>query len=365
MFSQRLNQFMTEANITVKELSEASGIPMSTISRYRNGKRTPRDDCDYIRKIAEAIVVIQRKDAKYLLDFETVYLSLLSSLKTYKKYDYDMFSQRMDILLDTLNVNASDLARQIHYSSAHISMIRKGKRRPRQPFLLIRQTVKYISRTFADVSSQKKVSDLIGFPDSVFKDTDEYNDAMTFWLIGGERGPSLKNRDYASQGGLTESKNITDINRKARNVNKTYMGRDGLKAGIRDFFKELYAAGISSVIVYCDFSQEEMPEKDDFIEFFEACLSRYRIQKVMMIGTDWQESASEGISLNTIQNSTTKENKRNIFAHIVLIASHIILSAVTVKNSIEYVFCNLFNDTDLVMHYKKSLEEMIKNKDSE
>lgn len=62
-FGEQLNAYITRLGCTAKELSNASGLSPSVISRYRSGSRTPEADTENLAHIIDGIVHLAKKKA--------------------------------------------------------------------------------------------------------------------------------------------------------------------------------------------------------------------------------------------------------------------------------------------------------------
>ena len=57
-FGEQLNTYMYLLNCNSKDISTVSGLSPTIISRYLNGKRTPKLNSTYFAKIVESIYTI-------------------------------------------------------------------------------------------------------------------------------------------------------------------------------------------------------------------------------------------------------------------------------------------------------------------
>ena len=55
LFKDQLNIFMKEIGCNAKQISELSELSTATLSRYRNGERTPEAGSNTLMAIAEAL----------------------------------------------------------------------------------------------------------------------------------------------------------------------------------------------------------------------------------------------------------------------------------------------------------------------
>ena len=132
-FKDKLNDYLNIINCSSKELSIKSGISESLISRYRSGKRIPRENSIQFKKISTAIEdIIKEKNISKFMEVN-IYNELVKVIKEDDPFDYDNFSKKFNTLITTLKVNINDMAKYIVFDASHISRIRYGKTRPSDP----------------------------------------------------------------------------------------------------------------------------------------------------------------------------------------------------------------------------------------
>ena len=59
-FKDKLNSYMNELNCSSRDISKISGISETVISRYKNGKRTPKINSNQFKSLVEAIYNIKK-----------------------------------------------------------------------------------------------------------------------------------------------------------------------------------------------------------------------------------------------------------------------------------------------------------------
>ena len=62
-FNEKLNEYITAAGCTAKELSAVSGISPATLSRYRSGERVPEADSEQLMKLCAALAAPASSEA--------------------------------------------------------------------------------------------------------------------------------------------------------------------------------------------------------------------------------------------------------------------------------------------------------------
>ncbi|HHW94585.1 MAG TPA: helix-turn-helix domain-containing protein [Mogibacterium sp.] len=163
-FKNQLNHFIDELGISGSELAKISGISVSSISRYRNGKRIPKPDSDVIKILAESLEKIakHRNFPGYDKDVlsSSMNQSLLSGLDN---FDYNILYKNFDSLITIFNISMQNLAEYLNYDVSHIYRIRKGERKPSNPFNFVQNMSDYIIRTYRDAGSRRILMSMLNY----------------------------------------------------------------------------------------------------------------------------------------------------------------------------------------------------------
>lgn len=183
-FSEKLNGYMSELNCTAKELTEASGLSASVISRYREGSRVPKIDSMQFGQLVKGIVSLatEKNNREYTEEMVKKELALCIEEQI---FPYDKFQVNFDRLLNMLSINVSDLSRFLNFDSSYISRIRNGQRRPADPQGFSENVSKYIInhsssedkavlRRLMDIKNEDAMDDTI------------YIKSLVKWLAYGE-----------------------------------------------------------------------------------------------------------------------------------------------------------------------------------
>ena len=128
-FDEQLNAYIALLGCTAKELSDASGLSPSVISRYRTGSRTPEADSGSLQSLIEGIVRLAAEKGIAEPGEASVAQALAATLSG-PDFPYESLQKNLDALLTALSVNVSDLSRHLNYDTSYISRIRNGQRRP-------------------------------------------------------------------------------------------------------------------------------------------------------------------------------------------------------------------------------------------
>ena len=141
-FAPVLNSYCVLLGCSNKELAQRCGISMSAFSRYRNGKRAPRQNSDVIDKLAEGISQIASERGIGVASSKPIVKRTLIEGMMHSKPLGPSFSMRVDSLMKLLGMKNADVAIPLHLDSSYISRIRRGERTPND------------KRRFAEVGAQ-------------------------------------------------------------------------------------------------------------------------------------------------------------------------------------------------------------------
>lgn len=142
-FSEQLNEYMLILNCSAKELTDASGLSASVLSRYRTGSRVPAPNSEHFTQLIYGIVKIAKESGQSDFTVEKVTQALELCLQD-DDFPYESFRHNFDTLLITLSVNVADLSHFLNFDSSYISRIRNGQRRPANPLDFAQKVSKYV-----------------------------------------------------------------------------------------------------------------------------------------------------------------------------------------------------------------------------
>lgn len=263
-FKEIINFYLKELNCSSKNLSEASKISESVISRYRSGKRTPKENSKQIKDISNGIYVISQS-SKIKYSKEDVLKKLNQSVSNKNSFDYDNFSKNLNNLISTLNINTNDMSKYIVFDASHISRIRYGKTKPSDPNEFIKRVCNYVINKFNTTNDKKAILSLTGCTES----NENLYDTLFNWLINNkneQEEASVSNflnkldefnlNDYIKAIKFDELKVPTIHFYKARS--KNYYGLEEMKKAELDFFKATVLSKSKEDIFMCS----NMPMED-------------------------------------------------------------------------------------------------------
>ena len=159
-FQTKLNELIETIGCNSKELSNASNISTSVISRYRSGERTPKHNSDKFNKLIDGLSILAKKNNIKKLNKKKI-TDLLESTLHKENIDIELFKNNLNILINTLNINVSEMAKYIGFDSSYISKIRNGKRQPQNIYEFSLTICKYIINKYNDTNSIIIIEQLI------------------------------------------------------------------------------------------------------------------------------------------------------------------------------------------------------------
>ena len=153
VFSDRLNYYMNKIGCNAKELSLASGISTSVISRYRSGERVPKYNGKQFMQLIEGFSTLGDKKTNINELKEDLENCLGKS-----NINFEVFRENLNTIIDTLDINVSDLSKYIGFDSSYLSKIRNGVRIPQHLNDFEEAVIKYIVCNYVDDKSMELIS---------------------------------------------------------------------------------------------------------------------------------------------------------------------------------------------------------------
>lgn len=272
-FKEVLNEYLKELNCSSKKLSNESGLSESVISRYRSGERTPLKNSEQLNKLTKALFNIAKDNGnnKYTLD-KTV--SDFNIALPSDDFDYTTFSNNLNTLITSLNINTHEMSKYIVFDASHISRIRYGKAKPSNPVEFSNKICSYILNRYKNLDDINNLMMIIGCKKSDLSNEKIYSTLFN-WLTS-EIVP-IKNQisdflhhldsfnldDYIKVIKFDELKVPSIPFYKAKT--KHYYGIEEMKQGELNFFKGTVLSKSKEDIFMCsDMPMEDMAKDIDF-----------------------------------------------------------------------------------------------------
>ena len=272
-FKEVLNKYLKELNCSSKKLSNESGLSESVISRYRSGERTPVKNSEQLNKLTKAIFNIAKESGKNKYTFDKI-VSDFNSVLTSDDFDYTTFSNNLNTLITSLNINTHEMSKYIVFDASHISRIRYGKAKPSNPVEFSNKICSYILNRYKNPDDINNLMMIIGCKKSDLSNEKIYSTLFN-WLTS-EIVP-VKNQisdflhhldsfnldDYIKVIKFDELKVPSIPFYKAKT--KHYYGIEEMKQGELNFFKGTVLSKSKEDIFMCsDMPMEDMAKDIDF-----------------------------------------------------------------------------------------------------
>lgn len=272
-FKKVLNEYLKELNCSSKKLSNESGLSESVISRYRSGERTPVKNSEQLNKLTKALFNIAKDNDKNKYTFDKIESDFNSTLAS-DDFDYTTFSNNLNTLITSLNINTHEMSKYIVFDASHISRIRYGKAKPSNPVEFSNKICSYILNRYKNPDDINNLMMIIGCKKSDLSNEKIYSTLFN-WLTS-EIVP-VKNQisDFLHH---LDSFNLDDYIKvikfdelkvpcipfyKAKT--KHYYGIEEMKQGELNFFKGTILSKSKEDIFMCsDMPMEDMAKDIDF-----------------------------------------------------------------------------------------------------
>ena len=253
-FADVLKLYLDKTNCTAKELSAASGISASALSRYRSGKRIPEQE--QVEKLICGFVQLASENAP---EFNEAIIRNAFSVYTERpQLDYQTIIKNLNFAIETLDISVSGLSRALSFDSSYLSRIRAGQRKPADLNKFITETAGYIART----NSPLAIAGLIGCPVEELVPVGRCASKLCSWLSSGTisqrdyLGELLHQLDafnieaYMSDAHFPEAVQVQEL--EILSLPKYYYGFDEMKRGELDFFKAVASSGTKGTVCMCN-----------------------------------------------------------------------------------------------------------------
>lgn len=272
-FKEVLNKYLKELNCSSKKLSNESGLSESVISRYRSGERTPVKNSEQLNKLTKTLFNIAKDNGKNKYTFDKIESDFNSTLAS-DDFDYTTFSNNLNTLITSLNINTHEMSKYIVFDASHISRIRYGKAKPSNPVEFSNKICSYILNRYKNPDDINNLIMIIGCKKSDLSNEKIYSTLFN-WLTS-EIVP-VKNQisdflhhldsfnldDYIKVIKFDELKVPSIPFYKAKT--KHYYGIEEMKQGELNFFKGTVLSKSKEDIFMCsDMPMEDMAKDIDF-----------------------------------------------------------------------------------------------------
>lgn len=178
-FGSVISAYLRQLGCTAKALADASGVSAIQLSRWRSGTRRP--SAEMLARIADGIASlsggeVERKEA---LD------AMSAALPPTDKGQRDGMGRRLDLLLSSLKVRTSEVARVLNFDPSYLSRIRSGKRSPSNIAPITEGVSRFIVRRCTSENERDIAAEIVGVDAEVLADSACYEAVLRDWLRGG------------------------------------------------------------------------------------------------------------------------------------------------------------------------------------
>lgn len=272
-FKEVLNKYLKELDCSSKKLSNESGLSESVISRYRSGERTPVKNSEQLNKLTKALFNIAKDNGKNKYTLDKIVSDFNIALPS-DDFDYTTFSNNLNTLITSLNINTHEMSKYIIFDASHISRIRYGKAKPSNPVEFSNKICSYILNRYKNPDDINNLMMIIGCKRSDLSNEKIYSTLFN-WLTS--KIVPVKNQisDFLHH---LDSFNLDDYIKvikfdelkvpcipfyKAKT--KHYYGIEEMKQGELNFFKGTVLSKSKEDIFMCsDMPMEDMAKDIDF-----------------------------------------------------------------------------------------------------
>lgn len=272
-FKEVLNKYLKELDCSSKKLSNESGLSESVISRYKSGERTPVKNSEQLNKLTKALFNIAKDSGKNKYTLDKIVSDFNSALPS-DDFDYTTFSNNLNTLITSLNINTHEMSKYIVFDASHISRIRYGKAKPSNPVEFSNKICSYILNRYKNPDDINNLMMIIGCKKSDLSNEKIYSTLFN-WLTS-EIVP-VKNQisDFLHH---LDSFNLDDYIKVIKFdelkvpcipfykvKTKHYYGIEEMKQGELNFFKGTVLSKSKEDIFMCsDMPMEDMAKDIDF-----------------------------------------------------------------------------------------------------
>ncbi|MCR5213851.1 MAG: helix-turn-helix domain-containing protein [Eubacterium sp.] len=260
-FGELLDKYIKEIGCNAKDLSDASGISASVISRYRTGERLPAADSEIVKKLADGIASLSNTDR------DRIYNQLIDSLTAKLSMAKQAF-YKVDSIVESLGIKQSCIAKAFNYDASFISRVLSGQRFPSDIEGFLHDISDYIAGYVLDENKLDIVKDTIAaFPDEeVNKIT--LSTILFNWFIMDETPTIsfLSKMDSFNMNEFLSSMHFDDITFPVSYqppFSRVYQGIEEMKIGELDFVNStVMSRSLEDVYIYSDMSMNDMADNN-------------------------------------------------------------------------------------------------------
>ena len=379
-FNEVLNRYLKELDCTARKLSIESGLTGSVISRYRSGERTPIKNSEQYEKLTTALFNIAKEKGKSKFTLDKIVNDFNSTFQN-DDFDYTNFSNNLNTLITSLNINTHEMSKYIVFDASHISRIRYGKARPSNPIEFSNKICTYIFNRYKSPDDINNLSAITGCKKSDLANNNFYN-TLFAWLTSGTTPVKSKVADFLYN---LDSFNLDDYIKvikfdklKVPNIpfykakSRHYYGLEEMKNGELNFFKATVLSKSKEDIFMCsDMPMEDMAEDTEFGKKWmfgiAMCLKKGHHLNIihnvdrpfneMMLGLEsWIPIYMTG----QISPYYLKDSKNSIYGHLDYVSGTVALTGECIKVYHNKGMYYLTTNKNEIRYYKEKSDLLLK-----
>ena len=379
-FNEVLNRYLKELGCTAKKLSIESGLTGSVICRYRSGERTPIKNSEQLKKLTTALFNIAKEKGKSKYTLDKIVNDFNSTFPN-DDFDYTTFSNNLNTLITSLNINTHEMSKYIVFDASHISRIRYGKARPSNPIEFSNKICTYIFNRYKSPDDINNLSAIIGCKKSDLANNKFYN-TLFAWLTSEATPVKSQVSDFLYN---LDSFNLDDYIKvikfdklkvpsipfyKAKS--RHYYGLEEMKEGELNFFKATVLSKSKEDIFMCsDMPMEDMAEDTDFgkkwMFAIAMCLKKGHHLNIihnvdrpfneMMLGLEsWIPIYMTG----QISPYYLKDSRNNVYNHFNYVSGTVALTGECIKGYHNKGMYYLTTNKNEIRYYKEKSDLLLK-----
>ena len=182
-FQELLKDYVNGLGCSQNELSHASGLSVSVISRYLSGERTPTADSAQLLSLVEGLAKLAKEKQMASDEWTTEHmLSEFALILEKKDKQYKHFRDAFSQLLDTFDISIKHLAQALNYDTTFLYRIRSGERRPSDLDAFCNKVASYVATHFTSDSDLPKAAALLLCDVSELSSKIDYEQKLLFYL---------------------------------------------------------------------------------------------------------------------------------------------------------------------------------------
>ena len=183
-FKELLNNIYNKLECTQIDLSTASGLSASVISRYLSGEREPAVNSEQLISLAKGIEAIAGE--KGMTSEEFKFKTVLQTLKqaiNYKENTFEQFVKNLNELINCFRINMKSLAGGVNFDVSYLYRVRSGERRPTDINKFCILVAEYTVSKYHSANDLAKAAILLKCDADILRDNNIYSKRITNFLM--------------------------------------------------------------------------------------------------------------------------------------------------------------------------------------